>query len=117
MEEERFVVGFHQIVEKKRQKSWNDRHIRIKPFKVRGLMLLHDSKFFKHPRNLKTHWLGPYMIVHITDVGIVKLKKLDGTYVTGMVNKIRLKSYYDGGNIPGWNHAAHEKKSGKSGKT
>ena len=32
LEEERFVAGFHQNVEKKRQKVWNDRHIERKYF-------------------------------------------------------------------------------------
>ena len=27
MEEERFVAGFHQTVEKQRQKAWHDHHI------------------------------------------------------------------------------------------
>ena len=32
LEEERFVAGFHQNVEKKWQKVWNDRHIERKYF-------------------------------------------------------------------------------------
>ena len=64
-------------------------------------MLLYDNKFFKHPGNLKMHWLGPYVIMHITDVGTVKLQKLDGTYVAGMVNGSLLMLYYNGCNMPG----------------
>ena len=30
MEEECFIAGFHQNVEKQWQKAWNDRHIRTK---------------------------------------------------------------------------------------
>ena len=57
---------------------------------------------FKHPDKLKTPWLGPYRpIAHITNVGVVKLHKIDGTYVTGMVNDSRLKLYYDTHNILG----------------
>lgn len=32
IEEDRFVVGFHQKVEKVRQKAWHDRHIKRKKF-------------------------------------------------------------------------------------
>ena len=30
MEEECFIAGFHQNVEKQQQKAWHDRHIRTK---------------------------------------------------------------------------------------
>ena len=73
MEEERFVARFHQTVEKQRQKAWHDHHIRVKPFKVGGLVLLYGNKFFKHLGKLKTHWLGPYVIAHITEEGAIKL--------------------------------------------
>ena len=71
-------------------------------FKVGGLVLLYNSNFFKHPKKLKSHWLGPYMVAYITDVGAVKLHKLDRTLVIGMVNGSRLKPYYDGCDIPGY---------------
>ena len=45
MEEECFIAGFHQSVEKQRQKAWNDHHIRFKPFKVGGLVLLYENIF------------------------------------------------------------------------
>ena len=64
-------------------------------------MLLYNNNFFKHSGNLKMHWLGPYVIVHITDAGTVKLQKLDGTYVAGMVNDSHPKPYYNGHNIHG----------------
>ena len=64
-------------------------------------MLLYDNNFFKHPGKLKTHWLGPYLIAHITNVGAVKLQKLNGTYVEGMVNGSHLKPYFDGHDMPG----------------
>ena len=88
MEEERFIAGFHQNVEKQWQKAWHDRHVRTKQFKVSGLVLMYDSKFFKHPSKLKTHWLGPYVVAHITEASAVKIHKLDGTLVVGMINGI-----------------------------
>ena len=83
------------------QKASHDHYIRVNPFEIRGLVLLYDNKFFKHPGKLKTHWLGPYVVAHITDAGAVKLQKLDGTYVAGMVNGIHLKLYYNGCDMPG----------------
>ena len=55
MEKERFIAWFHQTVEKQIPKSWRDHHIWVKPFKVGGLVLLYDSKIFKHPGKLKTY--------------------------------------------------------------
>ena len=86
MEEERFIAGFHQNVEKQRHKAWHDHHIGTKQFKVDGLVLMYDNKFFKHPGKLKTHWLGPYVVAHITEAGMVKLRKLDGTPLASMIN-------------------------------
>ena len=95
MEEDRFIVGFHQNVEKQQHKAWHDHHITTKKFKVRGLVLMNDSKFLKHSGKLKTHWLGTYIVAHITEAGAVKLHKLDGTPVAGMINGSRLKPYRD----------------------
>ena len=49
---------------------------------------MYDNKFLKHPGKLKRHWLGPYVITHIIDAGAIKLHKMDGTPVTGMINGI-----------------------------
>ena len=56
---------------------------------------MYDSKFSKHPGKLKTHWLGPYVVKEITDSGVMKLEKLVGTEVRGLVNGSRLKPYFD----------------------
>ena len=45
MEEERFVAGFHQNIEKQRQKTWHDRHIKTKHFEVGGIVLMYGNKF------------------------------------------------------------------------
>ena len=95
MEEDHFIAGFHQNVEKQRQKSWHDRHITTKQFKVGGVVLMYDRNFLKHPGKLKTHWLGPYVFAHITEAGAIKLHKLDGTPVVGMINGSQLKPYRD----------------------
>jgi len=46
MEEEKILVGFHQQVQKVRDKSWHDRHIKKKMFKEGHLVLLYESKSF-----------------------------------------------------------------------
>lgn len=40
LEEDKFLVGFHQQVQKGREKSWNDRHIKLGTFKVNDFLLL-----------------------------------------------------------------------------
>lgn len=52
LEEERFLVGFHQQVQKKREKAWHDRHIKVHTFKENDLVLLYDNKFEKLPGKL-----------------------------------------------------------------
>ena len=94
LEEERFIAGFHQNVEKQRQKVWHDRHIKNKKFSVGGLVLMYDKTNFKHPGKMKTHWLGPYVVKEITDGGAVKLENLNGTKVRGLINGIELESYF-----------------------
>ena len=64
-------------------------------FQVGAILLMYDRKLFKHARKLKTHWLGLYIVKEITDEGVVKLKKLDGIKVRGLVNGSQLKPYYD----------------------
>ena len=49
LEEDRFIAGFHQQVQKEREKAWHDRHIKRKSFKEGDLVLLYDSKFAKFP--------------------------------------------------------------------
>ena len=56
---------------------------------------MYDKKNFKQPGKLETHWLGPYVVKEITDGGAVKLEKLDGTEVRGLINGSSLKPYFD----------------------
>jgi hypothetical protein len=95
LEEDRIIVGFHQEVEKEKDKACHDRHIKKKNFKEGDLVLLYDSKYLQHPWKLRMHWLGPYQIKSITDGGVVQLQDLAGKEVQGMVNGSRLKLYRD----------------------
>ena len=65
LEEDRFIAGFHQQVQKAREKAWHDRHIKNKSFKVGDLVLLYDSKFVKFLGKFSMHWLGPYEVKHV----------------------------------------------------
>ena len=62
LEEDRFIAGFYQKVQKAREKAWHDRHIKSKTFQIGDLVLLYDSNFIKLPGKFKMHWLGPYHI-------------------------------------------------------
>ncbi len=95
LEEDRFIAGFHQKVQKAREKAWHDRHIKHKIFQIGDLVLLYDSKFIKFLGKFKRHWLGPYQIQHITDGGAVQLSKLNGEPVPTLINGSRLKLYSD----------------------
>jgi hypothetical protein len=90
LEEDHFVAGFHQQVQKVHEKDWHDRQIK-KNFQTMDLVLLYDNKFLEHPRKLHMHWLGPYVIRYVAKVGVVQLEKLDREAMEGIVNKSRLK--------------------------
>ena len=60
LEEDRFIAGFHQKVQKAREKAWHDRHIKSKTLQIGDLILLYDNKFIKFLGKFQTHWLGPY---------------------------------------------------------
>jgi hypothetical protein len=71
LEEDLFIVEFHKQVHKEREKSWHDRHIKNKKFHIEDLVILYDSKFLHHPRNFRTHLMGPYMIRYVIEAGDV----------------------------------------------
>jgi hypothetical protein len=71
MEEDGILEGFHQEVQKARDKYWHDRHIKRKNFKEGDLVLVYDNKSLQHPGKIKMHWLGPYEVKFVTDGGVV----------------------------------------------
>jgi len=79
MEEDKILEGFHQEVQKERDKSWNDQHIKRRRFKEGDIVLLFESKFFQHPGKFRMHWLEPYEVKNVTAGGSVQLKYLRGT--------------------------------------
>ena len=46
-EEDLFLAGFHQQVQKSREKAWPDRHIKQRTFKNGDLVLMYENKFNK----------------------------------------------------------------------
>jgi hypothetical protein len=95
MDEYQILAGFHQQVQKARDKDWNDKHIKKKTFKEGDLVLIYDSKSIQHPGKLRMHWLGPYKVKTVTDGGVVQWKKIAGAEIRGMINGSRLKPYKD----------------------
>ena len=55
LEEDIFIVGFHQQVHKEREKAYHEKHIEKKAFKQGDLVLVYDSKFMKHTGKFQTH--------------------------------------------------------------
>jgi transposase InsO family protein len=92
LEEDRFIAGFHQQVQKEREKAYHDRHIKQNEFMQ---ILVYDSKFLRHPGKFRMHCLGPYEIAYVTEGGVAQLKTLKGEWKEGLVNGSRLKLYYD----------------------
>jgi hypothetical protein len=95
LEEDRFMAGFHQQVQKEREKAYHDRHIKKKAFKKGDLVLVYDSKFIRHPGKFRTHWLGPYEITYVTEGGDAQLNTLKGEWKERLVNGNWMKLYYD----------------------
>ena len=93
LEEDRFIAGFHQTVQKEREKAWHDRHIKNKTFQIGDLVLLYDSKFLKFLGKFKTHWLGPYQIQQVTEGGAAQLSQLNGALLPTWINGSSLKPY------------------------
>jgi hypothetical protein len=78
MEEDMILAGYHQQVQKARDKGWHDRHIKRKNFKEGDLVLMYDNKSIQHLGKLRMHWLGPYKVKLFIDGGVIQLKDLGG---------------------------------------
>lgn len=96
IEEEWFLAGFHQQVQKQHEKAWHDHHINLCTFKVNELVLLYDSKFEKFSGKFRMYWLGPYVVKEVIDRGTIQLVKLNGEPFLGKVNGSRLNLYTGG---------------------
>lgn len=54
-EEDMFIAGFHQQVQKSREKASHDRNIKKNTFREGDFVLLYDIKFVKFQIKFKTH--------------------------------------------------------------
>lgn len=66
LEEDLFLVGFHQWVPKVRENAWHDHHIKKPTFKNGDFILMYDSKFINFLERFQMHCLGPYVIKDIS---------------------------------------------------
>jgi hypothetical protein len=62
VEEARFLVYFHQIVDKSQKKAWHDWHIKHKSFSQGDQVMLYNRKYEKHQGKLHIHWLGYFIV-------------------------------------------------------
>ena len=93
LEEERFLAGFHQQVQKARKMVWHDCQIKQHTFKNGDLVLMYDNKFTKFPGKFQMHCLGPYIVKDIINGGVIQLVKLNGKLFPGRINGSWLKLY------------------------
>ena len=70
--------------------QWHDKFIKQKQFNTEDWALLFDSQFKNFKENLTTRWLGPYEVVTAFDNGSVKIRTIDGSEVSFIVNGHRL---------------------------
>jgi hypothetical protein len=66
LEEDIFITGFHQQVQKEREKAYHDKHIKKKEFNEGDIVLVYDSKYMKHLGKFRMHWLRPYEVTYVT---------------------------------------------------
>jgi hypothetical protein len=95
LEEDKIMVGFHHEIQKAKDKSWHDRHMKEKKFKEGDIVLLYESKYLHHPEKIRMHWLRPYEINSFIDGGVVKIYDLTRNEIQGLVNGSQMKLYRD----------------------
>ena len=81
------------LIQNKRNK-WHDKFIKQKKFNTGDWALLFDSQFKNFKRNLTTRWMRPYEVVTTFDNESVKIKTIDGSQVSFVVNGHRLRLYH-----------------------
>ena len=75
------------------RKTWHDKFIKKNQFNTGHWALLFDSRFKIFKGNLTTRWMGPYEVVIAFDNGSVKIKTIDGSQISFVVNGHRLRLY------------------------
>ena len=80
------------IVQQQRAK-WHDKYIKDKRLQEGDWALLFDSKFKYFQGKFQTHWLGPYEIEKVFRNGAVRIRTIDESKTTLLVNGHRLNIY------------------------
>ena len=76
------------------RKTWHDKFIKKKQFNTGDCALLFDSQFKNFKGKLTTRWMGPYEVATAFDNGLVKIKTIDGSEISFVVNGHRLRLYH-----------------------
>ena len=86
------VLGEIILVQNQRSK-WHDKYIKKKHFQPGDWALLFNSKYKTFKGKIMTRWLGPYEVETIFDNGSVRIKTIDDSQNSFVVNGHRLKVY------------------------
>ncbi len=81
------------LIQNQRSK-WQDKYIKKKHFQPRDWALLFDSKYKILKGKLATRWLGPYEVETVFDNGSIKIKTIDDSQQSFIVNGHKLKIYH-----------------------
>ena len=76
------------------RKKWHDKLIKQKEFQTSDQDLLFDSRYKTFKGKLTTCWLGPYEIVTAFDNGSIRIKTIDDSNISFVVNGHRLRLYH-----------------------
>ena len=93
LDEIRKQVVEHPSLVQQQRKIWHDKFIKKIFFHTGDWALLYDSKYKDFKAKFTTHWQGPYEIEEIFDNGLVKIKTIDESATSCLVNGHRLKVY------------------------
>ena len=78
---------------KERTKTWHDKRINKKNFKIGDIVLLFNSRLKLFPGKLSSRWSGPFTITNTFINGAVEIKgKISEPFI---VNGQRLKPYHN----------------------
>ena len=74
--------------------TWHDKFINKNQFNTGDLAQLFNSWFKNFKGKLTTHWMGPYEVVTTFYNGLAKIKTINGSQISFVVNGHRLILYH-----------------------
>jgi hypothetical protein len=81
------------ILVQSQRRKWHDKYIKKNHFQPGDWALLFDSKYKTFKGKLTTRWLGPYEVETVFDNSSVRIKTIDDSQNSFVVNGHRLKVY------------------------